>query len=284
MLFFYGAYAWYNTPMPYHKEHAVITRISREVLRLTKKHFGSILQVATKSDVRDISSFLDNAIDRVIRKRISAAFPADILITEEFSPHLDPAHARAWVVDPLCGSMNVARGVKFFATNIALVEGGKVVAAWVIDHAREELIWGLGDKKVYRENKRLKRLGVGAAVPVVEVDHGYFFRLPIELRKRIGRFTSEVLLQKNVIFSSHGSSLGFAYVATGQLQAAVTMHIYPWDFIAECFLIEQNGGVATNFNGSPWSIRSKSIVMAGDKNIHRTLLRLLKKNKLDNLT
>ncbi|MFA4872348.1 MAG: inositol monophosphatase [Patescibacteria group bacterium] len=270
--------------MPYHKEHAAISRIAQEVLRLTKKHFGTILQVATKTDVRDISSFLDHAIDRVIRKRISAAFPADILITEEFSPHLDPAHGRAWVVDPLCGSMNVARGVKFFATNIALVEGGKVVAAWVIDHAREELIWGLGDKKVFQSAKAVRRLKYSSVMSVVEIEQAYYYKLPIVVQERIARFTADALLQKNITCYNYGSSLGFAYVATGQLQAAVTVNIYPWDFIAACFLIEQNGGIVTNFNGTPWNIRSKSIVMAGDKNIHRTLLRLLKKNKLDNLT
>ncbi len=269
--------------MPYHKEHAVVKRIGQEVLGLIGKYFGSILQVATKSDVRDISSFLDHAVDRVIRKRISAAFPADILITEEFSPHLNPSLGRAWVVDPLCGSMNVARGVKFFATNIALVEGGKVVAAWVVDHSREELIWGLGDKRIVQANGKVKRSGSAVSVTAVDIEPGYFYELPLLMRKRIGRFLADLLLQRDIVCSTHESSLGFAYVATGQLQASVTMNIYPWDFVAACFLIEQNGGMVSNFDGTPWSLSSKSIVMAGNKQVHRTLLKLLEKNKLDKL-
>lgn len=269
--------------MPYHNEHKTVTRIAREVLSLTKRHFGELLHVTAKSHERDISSFLDHAADRIVREKLGKAFPQDILITEEFSPQVNIMQKRAWVVDPLCGSMNVARGVKFFATNIALVEKGKVAAAWVVDHAREELIWGLGDGKVRQGGKAVKRLGHSPAVNVIEIEQAYYYKLSRVMQERIARFTADALLLKNITNYNYGSSLAFAYVATGQLQAAVTVNIYPWDFIAECFLIEQNGGIVTNFDGSPWSIRSKSIVMAGDKNIHRTLLRLLRKNKLNKL-
>jgi fructose-1,6-bisphosphatase/inositol monophosphatase family enzyme len=76
-------------------------------------------------------------------------------------------------------------------------------------------------------------------------------------------------------------SLGFAYVAAGVLQGITTINVYPWDILASAFLVSQNGGIVTQFNGYSWNLKSKSLVMAGNKKVHDMFIQLLEKYGLD---
>lgn len=64
----------------------------------------------------------DIAADRLIRARLTGAFPDDALLTEEGSDDLTRmAHSRCWVVDPLDGTAQFVAGTGNFDVMIALV-------------------------------------------------------------------------------------------------------------------------------------------------------------------
>ena len=62
---------------------------------------------------------------------------------------------------------------------------------------------------------------------------------------------------------SYGSAtLEMAYIATGRLDAYITMRLAPWDFAAGAILIEETGGKTTDLFGEPLDLVNGSSFFA----------------------
>jgi myo-inositol-1(or 4)-monophosphatase len=265
--------------MLYQKEHAVVSKLSREIIALVDRAFGKKRSIKSKSAQGDLVTDIDLAVDRLVRKRLTDAF-GDTVITEETPGTQQMTKGRVWVVDPICGTSNLAHGVRFFCTNIALLEKGKVAGAWVIDHHLQRVISSAGARSVSIGRKRIPRIGKRASHNRICVNWGYWHHVPLAVRRRYSAFTVDLLFTRDVWVLDYNTSLEFAYIATGQMDAAVVINVYPWDLLASSFLVQQNGGYATNFDGTPVTTHTKSAVFAANASFHRRLLKLLKKHSL----
>lgn len=274
--------------MNYDTEHRIIQQLAQELINTIKKGLASPKDIAYKASARDIVSSLDKKSDALITATIKQHFSGDAIISEESVKMpfrgLPVSKKRAWLIDPLCGSMNVVRGIPLFVTNIVLIENAKVKAAWVVDYARERLIWSTGQREVYENNTQLKKLDTQKHdVQLVHVDCGHRDELTHETIEQYANVLKSIILNDEVKVHCYNSSIGFAYVATGQLQASFSIQCYPWDLLAACFLTEQNGGIVTNLDGTPWNVNTRSAILAGNVKIHRFLLDLVRKEKLSEI-
>jgi myo-inositol-1(or 4)-monophosphatase len=64
------------------------------------------------------------------------------------------------------------------------------------------------------------------------------------------------------------------YVAEGVFDGFWEVSLNPWDMAAGKLLIEEAGGLVTNFKGEPISIYSKQI-LASNKLIHENMMKIL---------
>ncbi len=268
--------------MAYRKENAVMQRLAPILLKFVNRRFGGMLATKEKGAAYDVASDIDVGADRLIARTIKKNFPLDVVRTEESSPTAALGNGRSWVVDPICGSTNVARGIQLFCSNIALVQHNCVVAAWVLDYSRQRLLWSVG-AGVFDGRRRIPRIGRDTRHTLIDIDWGYFWRLPKKIQKAYSALDGDARVSAGFEALELCSSLGFVYVATGQLQGAVCIDVNSWDVAAAAFLIERSGGVVTNFDGSAWSLESRSLVMAGSRAVHNTLLKLIQKNGLQNV-
>lgn len=270
--------------MVYDKENEVVQSILHEVLRSVHIKLQTVDTWQEKTVSVDVVSAVDTDADDIIVKGLKKAFLNEVIITEETSPELLPqafAGKRVWIVDPICGSLNAAHGLNLIATNITLVEKKKAVAAWVADHALNRVIWSTGSG-VFIGGEKCRTCGNNRSL-IIETNDGKLYSTSKETQQRYAQLAKDLILTKNVSMRKLDTSLDFAYVATGQINAAITINIEPWDLHGACFLVEQNGGIVTNFDGSPWTLSTKSAVMAANKEVHAMLLGLVKKNGLENV-
>lgn len=261
--------------MKLNRENEVVQKVARKAFGVVERSIKQTLSVKTKTQKLDVVTGLDIALDKLVASSLKRAFPYDLIVSEESSPGKLPGEKRTWVIDPLCGSMNAAFGIKFFCTNIVLVEGGRVVASWVVDHSRREVIWSLGGG-VFRNGTPVPRLAVVKPSPMIDCDFGYAGELGRNASGRYVDFVKKLFSREDLRTLSLEGSLAFAYVATGQIQAATVINVRPWDILAACFLVERNGGVVANFDGTPYGIYSRSVVISGNKKIHGLLIKLLR--------
>lgn len=95
----------------------------------------------TDRDIRmkgpqDFLTETDMAVEAHVRACVADAFPGDGVLGEEGGG--GPA-ADLWVVDPIDGTANFARGLPHFCVAIAFVSGGETRLGAIYDPSRDEL-------------------------------------------------------------------------------------------------------------------------------------------------
>jgi len=162
---------------PYAEELIFAERLAAEAAALALSQFGHA--TARRKYDGTLVTATDEAVDLLIAERIAAAYPDDAVLSEERVTHYDPSVGRTWVIDPLDGTTNFARGFPTWGVSIALLEEGAPVVGVVHFPALEEVFAAtvgggatcngvaihtlpdttvLGDDQVFMECTRTRRL------------------------------------------------------------------------------------------------------------------------------
>lgn len=218
----------------------------------------------------DFATVVDLAVEELIVAEIKKRFPDDKILAEETAKDTEIDHGRIWIIDPICGTNNLARGIKNFCTNIALSENNRLIASCVIDYSQNEYYWSVGDGKVFINDtvyEPSEKYDV-----VVEVDFGAVFSVNNARKEKHNRFIKKLVLESNYYLISLNTSLSFAYVAIGKVDGVVNIYSNPWDICASIFLIQQSGGTVTAPNGEAWQITTVGMIAGKNEEIHKKLL------------
>ncbi|WP_436924064.1 inositol monophosphatase family protein [Halosimplex amylolyticum] len=251
-----------------HRRVAVAERAARAGGAVARQAFRGELDVETKADKNDLVTESDRDAQRQVVSTIRGEFPGDAVVGEEDAVPLGtpgeeveilsevPESGDVWVVDPIDGTANFARGHRTWATAVAAVTDGEVVAAATYLPTTEDLyaaaetgtrngnaleVSGRTDPETFAAASvgRFER-GAGAdlgAVAAATVD-------------RLGDFRR---------FGSMQSTL--AFVASGELDAAFSTYTPdPWDSLAGIHLVRRAGGTVTDLEGEQWTPDREGVV------------------------
>ena len=263
-------------------------------IELCRELFPQLLEIALtdfndpnlKSEIKGDSTPVtqtDLKLDKLIHNAISKRFPIDHILSEEKEGNLKHI-GRMWIIDPICGTGNFGTGVLFFTTNISLVIDGKPAFAFSVDYPNKTYFWASQDQPgVYIKDKRQGNKFILDAHRVPSVDPGYVpFTGTKDERSGLANIYKE-FLNLNYWVSSLGSSLTFPYAAIGRYGLQLVTKAYPWDIVSGAFMMEQNGGVVTNLDGTLWDITSTSVLGSLDHDLHFKALEIVKRNWQNNI-
>ena len=221
----------------------------------------------------DFATHVDVGVEKLIVEDIGKRFPGDAILAEEGHSTTQFAGKRTWIIDPICGTNNLGRGIKNFCTNIALTESTKLIASCVIDHSHNEFFWSTGNNTLYRNDKPFQKLD-STFDTIIEVDFGSTISLDLQQKDKHNRFLKKMITETNYYIISLNSSLSFAYTALGRVDGFVNMYNHPWDIAAASFLMQQTGGVITDLTGKPWTLQSVGAIGGKNKEIHQKILQI----------
>lgn len=183
---------------------------------------------------------------------------------------------RSWVVDPLDGTTNFVHGFPAVGVSVALVEGGRPVAGAV--HAPflgETWSAGLGEGAwVTREGGEPERLAVSSrAASEAIVATGFPFRRKEQLLERYLRVFRAGLERFEDLRRPGAAALDLAWVAAGVFEGFFELALAPWDVAAGGLLIQEAGGVVTDWDGGDGWLSGD--ILAGSPAVHAELRRLV---------
>jgi histidinol-phosphatase len=208
------------------------------------------LRVETKPDLTPVTE-ADRAVERAPREGVEGEA---VLGEEEGGP--GPG-GRRWILDPIDGTKNYARGIPAWFTLIALEVDGEVEIGVASAPALGRRWWAVrgdgafadGDPVRVSRVARLEEAAVSATHSVRHVAERAWHRQQ---------------------FSDAWAHL---LVAEGSLDAAVDPVLHPWDIAALKVIVEEAGGHATDFSGAA-GIEGGSLVSSNGL-LHGELLGLL---------
>jgi histidinol-phosphatase len=213
------------------------------------RHFRRDIEVLTKPD-RTFVTEADRAIERLIRDRISAAFPDHGLVGEEYGVEAGLASHR-WFIDPIDGTHNFIRGVPLFGTLLALeVEGELQVGVMSAPAMRER--WyarrGGGAWAVGAAGMEGPRRVVVSRVGRIE-DAQVLYGSATENRESGLMPGFDALVAAAWRERGFGDFWGYALVAEGAAEVMLETGMSPWDLAAPQVIIEEAGGRVTDVDG-----------------------------------
>lgn len=263
----------YTTFMNLQPEADFFHYIAAEVRRLVLSFDGKAEVAQYKDVLGDYATEVDVAVENCIVTEISKRFPNDVVLAEEGHSDVVIPNTRIWIIDPICGTTNLGRGLKNFCTNIALAENKQLIASCVVDHSQNDYFWSIGNNEVYVNDQ----LFVAKDMPedfgvVIDIDFGALGNVDQPKKKLLTDAAYKLTLEPGYMLQSLSSSLGFAYTAVGKVDGYINSYNHPWDICAASFLLQQRGGVITQLDGAPWMLESVGAIGASSAQLHAKLL------------
>lgn len=218
--------------------------IAREAGEIALKRFSdrSSFTVGLKGP-QDFLTEVDGEVERLIASRLNLLFPSDGFIGEEGAARAAQEAAPTWVVDPIDGTANFARGVPHFCVSIALTAPSHPLAGVIFDPALDELFCGQrgGGASL---NGAPMRVSATPEMRAASIEVGWNMRSGPD--KFLGILSRVVATGAAVIRSGSGA-LGLAYVAAGRNDAYIEHQINAWDCLAGNLLVAEAGGYVSDF-------------------------------------
>jgi myo-inositol-1(or 4)-monophosphatase len=97
--------------------------LCREAAAIARHHFRSEELPTTYKGAHDPVTVADLEIDRLITRRLGERFPGDAVLSEELG---GTVRDDLWIVDPIDGTANFARGIAHFAISIGFMRQGVI--------------------------------------------------------------------------------------------------------------------------------------------------------------
>lgn len=227
---------------PLGARHLAGAAIAREAGMLAKDGFARLdeLDISLKGH-QDYLTETDLAVEHLIRARLAALFPMDTILGEEGGG--EPGE-RVWVLDPIDGTANFARGEPHFAVVIAYVEHGRTELGFIFDPMRDELYSVRRGHGAYRNGRRIQASQVGDLRQA---------RIELTYSSRLGATAYSALycriVEAGCIVRAPGSAaLGLARVADGRSDGYYATAHSAWDVLAGLLLVAEAGGWASDFH------------------------------------
>jgi myo-inositol-1(or 4)-monophosphatase len=197
---------------------------------------------------RDVVTEVDHLCEKLVLDAVHDRYPNDGFYAEEIGEVAAPsgtASGRAWIVDPLDGTVNYANGIPFFCISIALISNGRPVAGVVYDPARDETFAGAIDGASLRNGQPV-RVGRKERLEDLVVTLAVGGRGTVRKRRQAVR---SIRAHR----SMGSSALTLAYVACGRFDAyAQSAGLSAWDVAAAGLIAERAGATVTALDGGPW--------------------------------
>ena len=220
---------------------------------IAKAYYGKNPQVSSKSDGTPVSA-ADISAERAAREWIERRFPDDGILGEEL-PTVRAGAERRWILDPIDGTYTFLQGVPLWGTLVAVAAGENVIAGAAYFPALEETIVAARGEGCWWNGSRARVSTVTDLSEARLVTTDARFSRDANRRERWLRLQDATRTMR-----TWGDCYGYLLVATGRADVMVDEVISDWDGAALQPIIEEAGGVFTDWRGRQTAFGGDAIV------------------------
>ena len=223
-----------------------------KVAKILRRDFSELEKIQNSKQNVDkfVLKSIDNVKESINIDLIKARPEAELFFVE------DGAEVQQkdffFLVDPVSGLKNYSHGISYFASSIALIIDGKVIASIIYDPIRDEMFFAEKGKGAYLNNSRIRVSSNNKrsrAIFVLEsIDYINFFNIQDEAVEN---------------FRVLGScSLDLANTANGKIDCYISNNLNFQGSTAGVFLVKEAGGVLHQDKVNRYSIVTNNNMIA----------------------
>lgn len=251
---------------------SIALKAARAGVDTIKSFKSKALNVQLKGS-NDLVTDADLATEETILGILRRELPDDEILAEETESEEKLSDARTWIVDPIDGTTNFAHDFPIYCVSVALWENRQPKIAVVIEVNRGEEFTAIAGEGARLNGKPISVSGktkandafVGTGFPYNDLSIiGPYLKL---LRLLMGELQG--------IRRPGAASYDLCCVACGRFDGFFEYSLHAWDVAAAALIIQEAGGVVTNWAGTDdWLFGQRMV--AGNPDIHAHLLKRIK--------
>lgn len=242
-----------------------------EFIANERKRFDS--EAVEYKDVNNVVSYVDKEAEKLIVTQLRQILPSAGFITEEGTAGTEDRDGLNWIIDPLDGTANYIHNVPNYSVSLALAKGKTVLVGVIYHIPANEMYTAIKGDGAFCNGCSInvaKSQTLGESLLATGFPYYKFENMDKYL------LILESLMQKTHGLRRFGSAaIDLAYVASGYFDGFYEYNLNSWDMAAGILLVEEAGGIVTDFEGSDDHLFG-GFVVAGNA-VHKELLTEIKR-------
>ncbi|MAF30054.1 MAG: inositol monophosphatase [Croceicoccus sp.] len=199
----------------------------------------------------DVVTIADRESEAMLAEGLAKILPEAAIVGEEAAHADDAVMDRrgadlCWIIDPLDGTNNFARGKPPFGMIIALAANGETQAGWLWDPLNERLCHAEIGKGAFIDGTRITARPTGEDKPVAAISTVF---LNEEQRHQVQR---NVAPHFRLVDIPRCAAEQYPRLALGVNDVSVFNRTLAWDHAAGVLWLNEAGGRAARLDGSPY--------------------------------
>lgn len=231
-------------------------RIKEQVQKLMTECGNVILEasdidnaVSWKEGKGNIVTEYDSKVQGLLKEGLYKILPEAVFFGEEDgADRTDISKGYGFVVDPIDGTANFARGTQHSCISVALTEDGSPVFGMVYDPYLKECFWAIRGQGAYLNDRPIRVSGRPLEEALILFGSAPYYP---ELYDCTMKYIRSYLERGMDIRRSGSAALDLCSVACGRTEIFFEAILSPWDYAAGALIVEEAGGVVSGLEGEP---------------------------------
>ncbi len=247
--------------------YEVAVEAGRQAGQLALRYFDTGLTVEQKTDLSPVT-VADREAEQLLRRTLLGRFPGDGFLGEEFGEAAGTSGFR-WIVDPIDGTRSFVRGIPIWGTLVGLEHQGEQIAGVCYVPALNQVFRALRGDGAFRDDRRIRVSNIERLEESQVFYSGINWFIQGGARDAFLDLVSGTHRQRGF-----GDFYGFVLVAQGSGELMLDYGVNAWDVAALKPIVEEAGGLCTDWDGTPTIYRPD--VLASNGKLHAEALRFMR--------
>lgn len=228
---------------------AFIKDCLEQASKIANDKFGKVTGTTKPGDTNQVLTEADLAIGSLIIEKIKKEFP-DYNIIDEEAGVIDNNSEFTWVVDPIDGTSNFAVGVPTYGIMMGLLQGSTPIAGGFAVPSNGAICIAEKGKGAFCNRERISVTKETKLLNCLITYHIDGHPEDPEITRKEAALYCEVILHVRNVRNSGSEPWDGLFVANGKYGGRLNQTMKIWDAVAPQIIIEEAGGVYTDFWGN----------------------------------
>ncbi|GEL04271.1 inositol monophosphatase family protein [Rummeliibacillus sp. G93] len=235
-----------------------------------RQSFSEKWTIETKADANDLVTNIDREIELFFIEKIRTFNSSHKIIGEEgMGEKIQSLDGVVWIIDPIDGTMNFVRQHRNFAISVGIYVDGIGKLGYIYDVMRDHLYHAIEGQGAYMNDQPLKALEEISLDKAI-IGLNAVWATP---NKRIKHEPMIELVHKVRGTRSYGSAaLEIVSVASGRMDAYLSMRLSPWDIAGGVMIANEVGAIASNLENQPINLLERDTFIIANPFIHKEIV------------
>lgn len=233
-----------------------IDSLLKESAIVARKNFGKVTGRIKPEDSTQVLTDTDIEIGKYLVEEVKKNYPNHNIIDEELGI-IDNGSDFTWVIDPIDGTANFAKGIVTYGTMIGLLEKATPIAGGLSLPSLNQIITAEKGKGAYLNKKKIfvtSEKDLSSTLISIGLDPDK--NNPDKIRDQM-KIIAEVLINSRNLRSSN-SVFDLVMVAKGSYGAWLSLSGKIWDNVGPQIVLEEAGAIYTDYFGNPIDYSNRS--------------------------